>query len=355
MAERSMRVASRLCSFICHLDRYLAWREGRHTALPLEASPRILAGKRKHIDHEQPSTHLPPSMGPLQRQQIMYFTLMIHNYTKDGEGSPSLSTSEADQAGALTWHYLTGKLSQSELNAILLRTLEQAKVILRSEFTPAHQRNLLQLHPQTTAETWQGQAYFPLGLRLQDPHQLDLEAYDFRTLKRASLQLRLLQQLRTITASTPTSASDQIRDGWDFLEQDRDLSKLDYEDYHTKLVSMIPHYQETLREILTLYRLWLSTPLSDEDFLWVRNLVVNQLLPRDTLHRYFADSLWQQIRHRYGGDQGDYEQAQGVITILSPLHDQVYDDYKNFAVALTLLLVRHRQRLKQTLDDKIRG
>ena len=118
---------------------------------------------------------------------------------------------------------------------------------------------------------------------------------------------------------------------------------------------MIPHYQETLREILTLYRLWLSTPLSDEDFLWVRNLVVNQLLPRDTLHRYFADSLWQQIRHRYGGDQGDFEQAQGVITILSPLHDQVYDDYKNFAVALTLLLVRHRQRLKQTLDDKIRG
>ena len=87
----------------------------------------------------------------------------------------------------------------------------------------------------------------------------------------------------------------------------------------------------------------------------MRNLVVNQLLPRDTLHRYFADSLWQQIRHRYGGDQGDFEQAQGVITILSPLHDQVYDDYKNFAVALTLLLVRHRQRLKQTLDDKIRG
>ena len=355
MAERSMRVASRLCSFICQLDRHLAWPEGRHTDFPLEAWPRTLAGKRKHIDDELPSAQLPPYMGSLQRQQIIYLSLMIRNYTNDGEGSPSFSTFDANQACTLTWHYLIRRFLQSELNAILLRTLEQAKVLLRSEFTPAHQRNLLQLHPQTTEENWQGKKYFPSDLRLQDAHQLDLEAYDFRTLKRASLQLRLLQQLRTITASTPTSASEQIRESWEFLEQDRDLSKLDYEEYHSKLAPMIPHYQETLREILTMYRLWLSTPLTEEDFLWVRNLVVGQLLPRDTLHRYFADSLWQQVRHRYGGDQGDLEQAQGVITIMSPLHDQVFEDYKNFAVALTLLLVRHRRHLKQMLNDKIRG
>ena len=211
------------------------------------------------------------------------------------------------------------------------------------------------MHSQITAANWQGEKYFPLGLQLQDAHQLDLEAYDFRTLKRASLQLRLMQQLRTITASNPESAIEQIRESWEFLEQDRDLSRLDYEEYHSKLSPMIPHYQDTLREILTLYRLWLSTPLTEADFLWVRNLIVGQLLPRDTLLRYFADSLWQQVRHRYGGDQGDLEQAQGVLTIISPLHDQVFDDYKNFAVALTLLLVRHRQHLKQMLNDKIRG
>ena len=354
-AERSVRVASRLCSFICQLDRHLAWREGRHTALPLEARPRTLTGKRKHSDEEVPSAQLPPYMGSLQRQQIIYLSLMIRNYTNDGEGSPSFSTFDANQACTLTWHYLIKRFSQTELKAILLRTLEQAKVLLQSEFTPAHQRNLLQVNPQTAEENWQGKEYFPAGLRLQDPHQLDLEAYDFRTLKRASLQLRLLQQLRTITASTPTSASEQIREGWEFLEQDRDLSKLDYEEYHSKLVPMIPHYQDTLREILTLYRLWLSTPLSEEDFLWVRNLIVGQRSTRDTLHRYFADSLWQQVRQRYGGDQGDLEQAQGVLTIISPLHDQVFEDYKNFAVALTLLLVRHRQHLKQMLNDKIRG
>ena len=348
-------MASRLCSFICHLERHLAWCEGRQTVLALEALPRTLSGKRKHIDDELPSAQLPPNMGSLQRQQIIYLALMIRNYTNDGDGSPSFSTFDANKASALTWHYLARRFSQSELNAILLRTLEQAKVIMQSGFTPAHQRNLLQLHRQTTEETWQGKQYFPSDLRLHDVHQLDLEAYDFRTLKRASLQLRLLQQMRTIAASTPTSANEQIRDGWEFLEQDRDLSKLDYEDYHSKLAPMIPHYQETLREILTLYRLWLSTPLTEEDFLWVRNLVVGQQLPRDTLHRYFADSLWQQIRHRYGGDQGDLEQAQGVITIMSPLHDQVFDDYKNFAVALTLLLVRHRRRLMQTLTDLIRS
>ena len=325
MAERSMRVASQLCSFICQLDRHLAWREGRHTDLPLEAWPRTLAGKRKHIDEGLPSAQLPPYMGSLQRLQIIYLSLMIRNYTNDGEGSPSFSTFDANQACTLTWHYLIRRFSQSELNAILLRTLEQAKVLLRSEFTPAHQRNLLQLHPQTTEENWQGKKYFPSDLRLQD------------------------------AASTPTSASEQIRESWEFLEQDRDLSKLDYEEYHSKLAPMILHYQETLREILTMYRLWLSTPLTEEDFLWVRNLVVGQLLPRDTLHRYFADSLWQQVRHRYGGDQGDLEQAQGVITIMSPLHDQVFEDYKNFAVALTLLLVRHRRHLKQMLNDKIRG
>ena len=355
MEARSERVASRLCSFICQLDRHLAWREGRHVDLPFDDWPRTLAGKRKHIDEDLPPVPLPPHMGYLQRQQITYLSIMIRNYTNDGEGSPSFRTFDANEACNLTWQYLVRRFSQTELRTVLLQTLEQAKVLLRSEFTPAHQRNLLQEHPQTTEDTWQGKKYFPLGLRLQDTHQLDLEAYDFRTLKRASLQLRLLQQLRTITASTPTSASEQIRDSWDFLEQDRDLSKLDYEEYHTKLAPMIPHYQETLREILTIYRLWLSTPLTEEDFLWVRNLVVGQLLPRDTLHRYFADSLWQQVRQRYGGDQGDLEQAQGVITILSPLHDQVFEDYKNFAVALTLLLVRHRRHLKQIPTDKIRG
>ena len=158
MEARSERVASRLCSFICQLDRHLAWREGRHVDLPFEDWPRTLAGKRKHIDEDLPPVQPPPHMGYLQRQQITYLSIMIRNYTNDGEGSPSFRTFDANEACTLTWQYLVRRFSQTELSTILLRTLEQAKVLLRSEFTLAHQRNLLQEHPQATEENWQGNA-----------------------------------------------------------------------------------------------------------------------------------------------------------------------------------------------------
>ena len=215
------------------------------------------------------------------------------------------------------------------------------KLSLILKYSSGRQNSLLSKN-EGGEESWQGKIYFPYDLRLQDIHQLDLEEYDFRTLKRASLQLRLLQQLKTVSASSPTSASDQIRDSWEFLEQERDLSHLDYDEYHSRLASMIPHCQETLREILVMYRFWLSTPLQEADFQWIRRLVIYQLLPRDAIHLYLAESLWEQIKKRYGGDQGDLDQARGVLTI-SPLHDPVFDDFKNFAVALTLLTdYRHR-------------
>ena len=92
-----------------------------------------------------------------------------------------------------------------------------------------------------------------------------------------------------------------------------------------------------------MYRLWLSTPLQEADLHWTLHLVVNHLLPRDTIHLHFADSRWQQIKQRYGGDQGDLDQARGVLTIVSPLHDPVLEDHKNFAAALTLLTDKRRR------------
>ena len=161
MAERSVRVASRLCSFFRQLERHLAWREGRHTNLPLAASPRTLAGKRKHIDEELPAAQLLPTMDSLQRQQIIFLSLMIRNYTNDGAGSPSFSTFDANQACTLTWHHLTRRFSQAELNAVLLRTLEQAKVLLRSEFTPHISGTFCRCIPKLQRQTGKARSTSP--------------------------------------------------------------------------------------------------------------------------------------------------------------------------------------------------
>ena len=212
IAEQSTRVASRLCSFVCQLEQHLGWLEGRQTSRFLESWPTPLSGKRKHMDANLTSAREVPPLGPLQKRQIIFLSFMIRNYTNDCDGSPSSRTLDADHACVLIWNYLTRTFPHQVLDAVLLQTLTHAKVLLSSEFTPAQVRNLMQNSPPGGEEWWQGKTYFPYDLRLQDIHQLDLEEYDFRMLKRASLQLRLLQQPKTISASSPTSASDQLRD-----------------------------------------------------------------------------------------------------------------------------------------------
>ena len=288
-AERSIRVASRLSSFASQLEDHLAWHEGRQT--DIDGWPRVLSGKRKHKD-DRLKLHQPaPEMTPLQRKQTLYLCQMIRDITNDGEGQSAFDE-EATHACTLTWNYLVRKFHQQDLDRILLQTIAYAKVLMKSELTPIQESRLLQEVPGDTPTWWQGKAYFPYDLRLQDVHRLDLETYDLRVLQRASLQLRFLQQMKSISTSSPSSGGEQIRDSWEFLKNDRDLARLDYDSHHLALAPMIPHYQETLREILTMYRLWLSTSLREEDFLWIRRVVVSQLIPRDTLHRYFADSLW---------------------------------------------------------------
>ena len=124
-AERSTRVASRLCSFVCRLEQHLGWRAGRQTSRCTDERPRLLAGKRKHVDEGLSTASEVPSLGPLHKQQIIFLSLMIRNYTNDGDGSPSFRTFDVLHArwpGAISpgsSHLRIWKMFCSELSLML--------------------------------------------------------------------------------------------------------------------------------------------------------------------------------------------------------------------------------------------
>ena len=126
-------MASRLCSFVCRLEQHLGWRAGRQASRCTDECPRLLAGKRKHVDEGLSTASEVPSLGPLHKQQIIFLSLMIRNYTNDGDGSPSFRTFDAEHTCTLAWSYLTRKFSPQDLEDVLLRTLAHAKVLLRSD------------------------------------------------------------------------------------------------------------------------------------------------------------------------------------------------------------------------------
>ena len=352
-SDRQVRIASRTCSFMKLLTEKVNWRLGDLRLYLPKTATRQLATKRKHEDmmlHEPQENTLTHH----RRRQLIFISQAIRDYTNDGPGQNSFQLDDAENTTLRIWTYLTRHFAKGEVNFMIATTLSHLHLLMRSA-TPRLLSGIEQSQPSLAPE--QGQGYFPPHLCLPEDKHLDLQYFDLQALRRASIYR--VQQLLKLSRSTPGGES-PVKNGSRFQQQAQHLNSLPYDKHLQALLPHLPDYQDQIRENLVMYRQWLLREFTAEETAWTRAAISESAISRGELRELFEQALLKQVNHtlRACADSPnpddpsqDFQNSMALhfYQIINPLHDDVYEEYKPFAIVYKMLTPLNRHRVRSLL------
>ena len=238
---------------------------------------------------------------------------------------------------------------------MIANTLSHIHLLMRSS-TPRLLSGIEQSQPSQAPG--HGLDYFPSNLHVHDDKQLDLHYFDLQALKRASTVYRV-QQLLKLSSSTSDGAS-SVKNGWRFQHQDHHLNALPYDQHLLALLPHLPNYQDQIREDLVTYRKWLLREIKAEEIAWVRAMITEAGKPRGELLELFEEALLKQVNSAFQASAGppnpedhsqDFQNSMALrfYQIINPLYDDVYEEYKPFAIVYKMLASFHRKQVQSLL------
>ena len=352
-SNRQIRIASRACSFMKLLAEKVHWHMGELRLYLPKTAPRKMAAKRKH---EEMMLTEPRSFPPTyhQRRQLLFISQAIRDYTNDGPGQNSFQLEDAEPTTQRIWTYLTRHFGQGEVLFMIANALSHLHLLMRSS-TPLLLSGIEQSQPSHAPG--QGSDYFPANLRLHDDKQLDLHYFDLQALRRASTVYRV-QQLLKVSSSTEGASS--VKNGWRFQHQDHHLNALSYDQHLLALLPHLPNYQDQIREDLVTYRQWLLREIHAADVSWVRSTIMDTVISRGELLELFEEALLKQINSAFRATAGipnpedhsqDFQNSMALrfYQIINPLYDDIYEEYKPYAIVFKMFTSFHRRQLQSLL------
>ena len=353
-SDRQVRIASRTCSFMKLLTEKTHWHMGELRLYLPTTAPRQLAAKRKH-DEMMLTEPRADILTYHRRRQLLFISQAIRDYTNDGPGHNSFQLEDAEPTVQRIWTYLTRHFGQREVNFMIANTLSHLHLLMRSS-TPRLLSGIEQSQPSPVPG--QGLDYFPSNLHLQDDNQLDLHYFDLQALKRASTVYRV-QQLLKLSSSTSDGAS-SVKNGWRFQHQDQHLNALSYDQHLLALLPYLPNYQDQIREDLVTYRKWLLREIKAEEIAWVRSMIKEAVISRGELLELFEEALLKQINSAFQASARppnpedhpqDFQNSMALrfYQIINPLYDEVYEEYKPYAIVFKMLASFHRKQVQSLL------
>ena len=350
-SDRQIRIASRTCSFMKLLTEKINWRLGDLRLYLPKTATRQLAAKRKH---EEMMLHEPQenTLTYIRRRQLIFISQAIRDYTNDGPGQNSFQLEDAENTALRIWTYLTRHFAKGEINFMIDTALSHLHLLMKSA-TPCLMSSMEQSQPSMAPG--QGQSYFPPHLGLPEDKHLDLQYFDLQALRRASTIYRV-QQLLKISHSTQGGES-PVTNGWRFQQQAQHLDSLPYDKHLQALLPHLPDYQDQLRENLVMYRQWLLRDITEEETAWARDTLLESAVSRGELRELFEHALLKQVNHtlqasaespRRVDSTPNFQNSMALrfYQIINPLHDDVYEEYKPFAIVYKMLTPPNRQRAR---------
>ena len=330
------------------------WHMGELRLYLPKTAPRKMAAKRKHDEMMLTEPHS-PTLTYHQKRQLLFISQAIRDYTNDGRGQNSFQLEDAEPTTQRIWTYLTRHFGQGEVHFMIANALSHLHLLMRSS-TPRLLSGIEQSQPSHAPG--QGSDYFPANLRLHDDKQLDLHYFDLQALRRASTVYRV-QQLLKVSSSTSEGAS-SVKNGWRFQHQDHHLNALSYDQHLLALLPHLPNYQDQIREDLVTYRKWLLREIHAEDVAWVRSMITDTVISRGELLELFEEALLKQVNSAFRASAGtpnpedhfqDFQNSMALrfYQIINPLYDDIYEEYKPYAIVFKMLASFHRKQLQSLL------
>ena len=356
-SDRQIRIASRACSFMKLLTEKANWHMGELRLYLPKTAPRQLAAKRKHDEMMLTEPHA-DTLTYHQKRQLLFISQAIRDYTNDGPGQNSFQLEDAEPTIQRIWTYLTRHFGQGEVHFMIANTLSHLHLLMRSS-TPRLLSGIEQSQPSHAPG--QGLDYFPSNLHLHDDKQLDLHYFDLQALKRASTVYRV-QQLLKLSSSTSEGAS-SVKNGWRFQHQDHHLNALPYDQHLLALLPHLPNYQDQIRKDLVTYRKWLLREIHAEQIAWVRSMITEAVISRGDLLELFEEALLKQVNSAFQASarppnpedhSQDFQNSMALrfYQIINPLYDEVYEEYKPYAIVYKMLASFHRKQVQSLLRPR---
>ena len=353
-SDRQIRIASRACSFMKLLTEKVHWHMGELRLYLPKTAPRKMSAKRKH-DEMMLTEPRVDTLTYQQKRQLLFISQAIRDYTNDGPGQASFQLEDAEPTIQRIWMYLSRHFGQGEVHFMIANTLSHLHLMMRSS-TPRLLSGIEQSQPSHAPG--QGLDYFPSNLHLHDDQQLDLHYFDLQALQRASKIYRV-QQLLKVSSSTSERAS-SVKNGWRFQHQDQHLQVLSYDQHLQALLPHLPDYRDQIREDLVMYRKWLLQAILADEIAWVRSMIAETVISKGELLELFEEALIKQVNSAFRASAGipnpedhsqDFQNSMALrfYQIINPLYDDVYEEYKPYAIVYKMLAPFHRRQVQSLL------